>query len=578
MTFSRIKALIVGGSALLALASSAGAQQASQPFALHNGDRVVFYGDSITEQRLYTNFIEQYVVTRFPTMKESFVNSGWGGDTVLGGGGGPIDLRLDRDVIPYKPTMMTIMLGMNDGHYHGPDQKTFDTYSAGYKHIISKVQAALPGLRMTLIGPSAYDDVTQPVGFPGGYNAVLQQYAQFVEQTAQADHLGFADMNAPMVAMLEKANATDHDVAQKIIPGRVHPSPAGHLIMAEAVLKAWNAPSLVTDVAIDAAGGHIVKADNSKISNLKTGKSVSWTETDGALPMPVAWSDPTVALVLKSSDFVDALDQEMLHVSGLNSATNYSLTIDGHDAGKFTGEQLAAGINLAPLPTPMERQAAAVADLVNQHVSQHYTRWRTIQVPLENMHDKAVDKALPPLLKALDAEEAETEAKAHAAAQPVAHQYEISPALPDPTGPDLALNKPYTSNATNTYGWADGLTDGSWETVAGHTFATDDSDNFPKTATIDLGQSETLDAVRIGVPGFGSTKTVGISLSTDGQKFTEAGKYVFSLNFEEKHLFRFAPTSARYIRLTYLDHYDESVGYTPTFAFTTEVEAFGPDS
>jgi hypothetical protein len=35
-------------------------------FYLHDGDRVVFYGDSITDQRLYTTFIETYVVTRFP--------------------------------------------------------------------------------------------------------------------------------------------------------------------------------------------------------------------------------------------------------------------------------------------------------------------------------------------------------------------------------------------------------------------------------------------------------------------------------------------------------------------------------
>lgn len=33
-------------------------------FDLHDGDRVVFYGDSITDQRLYTTFIETYVITR----------------------------------------------------------------------------------------------------------------------------------------------------------------------------------------------------------------------------------------------------------------------------------------------------------------------------------------------------------------------------------------------------------------------------------------------------------------------------------------------------------------------------------
>ncbi len=35
-------------------------------------------------------------------------------------------------------------------------------------------------------------------------------------------------------------------------------------------------------------------------------------------------------------------------------------------------------------------------------------------------------------------------------------------------------------------------------------------------------------------------------------------------------------TPARYVRLTYADHHSDALGYTPTFAFTTEVEVFGP--
>ena len=58
-------------------------------FYLHDGDRVVFYGDSITDQRLYTTFVETYVVTRFPRMKVAFVHSGVGGDRVSGGGSRP---------------------------------------------------------------------------------------------------------------------------------------------------------------------------------------------------------------------------------------------------------------------------------------------------------------------------------------------------------------------------------------------------------------------------------------------------------------------------------------------------------
>src|SRR6266550_2196192 len=103
----------------------------AESFYLKDGDRVVFYGDSITDQRLYTTFAETYVLTRFPKLHIDFVHSGWGGDRVSGGGGGPIDLRLERDVFAYKPTVMTIMLGMNDGSYRTFDEKIFDTYATG---------------------------------------------------------------------------------------------------------------------------------------------------------------------------------------------------------------------------------------------------------------------------------------------------------------------------------------------------------------------------------------------------------------------------------------------------------------
>jgi hypothetical protein len=52
---------------------------------------VVFYGDSITDQRLYTSFVETFVLTRFPHLDVRFVHSGWGGDRVTGGLGGRVD-------------------------------------------------------------------------------------------------------------------------------------------------------------------------------------------------------------------------------------------------------------------------------------------------------------------------------------------------------------------------------------------------------------------------------------------------------------------------------------------------------
>lgn len=421
--------LISSGAALLAFT---GAAHAQGNFYLHNGDRVVFYGDSITDQRLYTTFAETYVVTRFPQLNVTFEHSGWGGDRVTGGGGGPIDVRLQRDVLAYKPTVMTIMLGMNDASYKAYDQGTFDTYAKGYGHIVDTVKQALPGIRITAIQPSPFDDVTRDPKFEGGYNAVLMRYSGFIKDLAQKDNLTVADLNTPVVADLQKAKATDADLSQKILPDRVHPGPGGHLIMAEALLKAWNAPATVTAVEIDATGKRVARADNTRVTDLRAvtdlsaanarpDSTFSWTQTDNALPMPLNLGDPVVALAVNSSDFVAALDQEPLKVTGL-TATKYLLKIDGQDAGTFSKEQLADGVNLALLATPMSKQAADVHNLTMRHTEIHNTRWRQYQVPMANDN-------LPHLaafLSAMDALEMDVVAQQRAAAQPKPHHYELA--------------------------------------------------------------------------------------------------------------------------------------------------------
>ncbi len=401
-------------------------QARAESFALKDGDRVVFYGDSITDQRLYTTFAETYVVTRFPKLNVTFVHSGWGGDRVTGGGGGPIDLRLRRDVFAYKPTVMTTMLGMNDGSYRAFDEKIFDTYATGYQHIIDSVKKELPGIRITVIQPSPFDDVTQPPRFEGGYNAVLLRYSQFVKELAGREKLSVADLNSPVVAALEKARATDAELAKKIIPDRVHPGPGGHLLMAGELLKSWNAPALVSAVTFNASAKKLPDAKGTKISDFKTGEEVSWTQLDEALPMPVDLNDSVIALAVKSSDFIQALNQQTLKVTGLTAA-NYNLKIDGDEIGSFTKEQLAEGINLATLATPMTKQAAEVHKLTLQHNNAHFQRWRQIQVPLADSKSPNVQKAVKDLMAALDDEEAVVVKQQRAAAQPKRRQFQLSP-------------------------------------------------------------------------------------------------------------------------------------------------------
>ena len=399
------------------------ATKAQAPFSLGAGDRVVFYGDSITDQRLYTVYVETYVVTRFPRLDASFVHSGWGGDRVSGGGGGPIDVRLERDVFPYQPQVMTIMLGMNDGGYHPFDEETFGKYTQGYQHIVESVQKAFPQIRFTLIQPSPFDDVTRPPNFEGGYNAVLIRYGEWVKNYAQRIGATVADLNSPMVEMLQKANAADPKLAQKILPDRVHPAPQGHLIMAEAILKAWKAPATVAAVEIDAAKKRVVQATNTQVEDLAAqAGGLSWKQTDGALPMPFDPNDPVTALVMRCSDFIQALDQEPLRVTGLR-AEHYAVKIDDENIGTFTPAQLAVGINLAEISTPMSKQAMAVETLTEKHNTVHFTRWRMIQVPLAGLTAPHLQQSLDDL-NALDGELVEEQ---RAAALPKTRTYELIP-------------------------------------------------------------------------------------------------------------------------------------------------------
>jgi hypothetical protein len=140
--------------------------------------------------------------------------------------------------------------------------------------------------------------------------------------------------------------------------------------------------------------------------------------------MPVDTKDDVMALALRASDFVEAMDQEPLKVTGLRAA-RYTLKIDDEVVGSFTKEEFAKGVNLATLPTPMAKQAAAVHDLTLRHNVVHFARWRMVGVNLDNIAIPAAH--LQAAADALDTLEADVVAQQRAAAQPKSHRYELAP-------------------------------------------------------------------------------------------------------------------------------------------------------
>ncbi|HEY1984821.1 MAG TPA: GDSL-type esterase/lipase family protein [Terracidiphilus sp.] len=360
----------------LVAVATAPANGGAQGFYLKGGDTVVFYGDSITEQNLYTQWVELYTATRFPAMRIHFYAAGVGGDRVTGGGGGPIDQRLERDVFAENPTVVTVMLGMNDGSYRATTDEIQSTYTKGFEHLMESIHEHAPKARITLLGPSPYDDVTRPLTFPGGYNAVMLHFADLDKELAQKYGAAFVNLNPDVVKAIEKAQATNPQIAKLLLPDRVHPDPLAHWIMAEELLKGWNAPALVSSVSIDAAAGKATDAQNATVDSVaKDNGSLHWTTTENGLPLPLIESNATQALLLGITDIQQALNQEPLRVTGLTPG-EYKLTIDTNEIGTFSADALAGGINLADYQTPMRQQAQRVGWLVRDRDEAHYIHLR----------------------------------------------------------------------------------------------------------------------------------------------------------------------------------------------------------
>jgi len=151
---SRIAVLLV--SAVWSAVWSAPAPAADEilpPLAkmdLNDGDTVVFLGDSITHQCLYTQYVEDFFYTRFPDKNIRFHNAGVGGARAW-----DALARFDRDVAAYQPKYVTVLLGMNDGRYQPYNEDVFQTYHRDMQLLIQRIQKtkAVP----VLMTPTMFD-------------------------------------------------------------------------------------------------------------------------------------------------------------------------------------------------------------------------------------------------------------------------------------------------------------------------------------------------------------------------------------------------------------------------------------
>jgi lysophospholipase L1-like esterase len=339
----------------------------AQEFFFKKGDVVVIMGDSITEQLLYSNYIELWSQTRFPSYNLVFRNVGIGGDTSGGGNG-----RFKRDVLTHKPTVLTVDFGMNDGRYTAFSDKTFDPYMKGLQGIADQAKAA--NIRVAWITPQPVEH--NPGNKAESYNMTLEKFGDGVKRISEINGGVFADQFHPYWAVIQKAR--DAGEKGRITAGdAVHPGPPGQAMMAAAILKALKFPKEVSAVDLTVGGKSIATVNrNCEVTNLKIkDNAVSFQRKDAALP----FFPEQAKNILKYTPLLEDMNYYRLMVAGLR-AGNYDVKLGGVKVATFTDVELAKGANLAaaalkagPIADQVKDVVKAVSDKTNYYHDQIYS-------------------------------------------------------------------------------------------------------------------------------------------------------------------------------------------------------------
>ncbi len=415
-------ALLVAAAALPAPAPAAD-EKAPAPageFFFKPGDRVVFLGDSITEQYQYSTYVELYLTTRFPAGKMSFLNAGIGGDTAAGGAN-----RFQTHVLDEKPTAVTINFGMNDGGYGKFDANRNKVYVEKTEAMLKAAKAA--GLRVALLSPNAVDRRNKS----NGSEYVVTQKQFYAPLAGLAGKYGFAfvDQYAITKAATDRMEEADPK-AKTAVPyyDGFHTASPGGLLMAHAILTGLKAPAAVSEVTINAAGGTVLAEKGCKVSNLAGTPAapmttVAFTRLDDGLPMPVQkdWVS-----MLPYTNGLNDLNRYGLTVKGLVEG-DYAVTIDGKEVAKYTAKQLADGVNLGTVTAgPVWEQGNKVLQAINDKNKIVHGRFRGILLSGDPYWNTAAgQKRRAAELATRRAEIDEAQAEVYKLAAPQARRWEV---------------------------------------------------------------------------------------------------------------------------------------------------------
>lgn len=326
--------------ALLLVLIFAQLRTAAQP--LRPNDTVAICGDSITEQRIYTVYIEDYLRMCQPQPVADVTQFGWSGETIKGLLG-----RVRADVVPFRPTVVTLLYGMNDGGYATTNPAVVAAFEKDTETTIQILQEA--GARTILVGsPGAVDTERFKTWLfrkstPAEYNQTLFDLGQAAKAAALRHGVAWVDVHSVMLAAMVKAKAKygrDYPVA---IDG-VHPSFNGHLVMAYAFLKAMGCTGDIGTITYDA---------RAKTAHASAGHRII-AVSDGAIEVestryPFCFlDDPTADQSSRAMLNCIPFNEDLNRFDLVVTHTPGAMKVTWGSASKvFTAEELAHGVNLA---------------------------------------------------------------------------------------------------------------------------------------------------------------------------------------------------------------------------------------
>lgn len=234
-----------------------------KPFALQRGDRLLLVGASITEARRYALMLETYLSVCAPELEVEVRNIGKCGETAEG-----FLARIETECLSHRPTVATLGYGMNDSGYRNHNTAAVERFRNALAAVVETLQAA--GVRVAM---GAVTCIGQLPPWPfiaecgctlDGINGTLLAIRNEAVALAQARGLPFCDHFWNLYrARLESERRYGRDYAVCGLDDGVHPSWAGHVVLAHGWLCTLGLDGNLGSLTIDLAartgsgeGGH----------------------------------------------------------------------------------------------------------------------------------------------------------------------------------------------------------------------------------------------------------------------------------------------------------------------------------